>query len=262
MSSFTADDGVTVFYDDVAPTGGTEGGGPLPPVVLHHGFAADAHTNWVATGVVDALVAAGRRVVALDARGHGRSDAPHDPSAYGEGRMARDLARLVDVLGVPEIDLVGYSMGAVVALILATDEPRIRRLVVGGVGAGIVEMGGVDRRVLDNTALAEALLADDPDTVADPVAAAFRAFVDAQGADRRALAAHARSVHATPIPVERITAPTLLLVGDADPLAARPETLAAPIPDCTLTVVPGDHLSAVVAPTFAPSLVAFLSVGG
>ena len=246
MSSFTADDGVTIFYDDVAPTGGTEGGGPLPPVVLHHGFAADAHTNWVATGVVDALVAAGRRVVALDARGHGRSDAPHDPSAYGEGRMARDLARLVDVLGVPEIDLVGYSMGAVVALILATDEPRIRRLVVGGVGAGIVEMGGVDRR----------------DTVADPVAAAFRVFVDAQGADRRALAAHARSVHATPIAVERITAPTLLLVGDADPLAARPETLAAPIPDCTLTVVPGDHLSAVVAPTFAPSLVAFLSVGG
>src|ERR1700677_2700878 len=90
-----------------------------PPVVLHHGFVADADSNWVAPGVVDALLAAGRRVVAPDARGHGRSQKPHDPAFYGEQRMARDLAVLLDVIEADEVDLVGYSMGAVGALIYA-----------------------------------------------------------------------------------------------------------------------------------------------
>ncbi len=63
--------------------------------MLHHGFGADAEVDWVRTGTVDALVAAGRRVVALDARGHGRSDAPHDPACYGEPRMARDVSTLL-----------------------------------------------------------------------------------------------------------------------------------------------------------------------
>jgi pimeloyl-ACP methyl ester carboxylesterase len=56
--------------------------GEGPPVVLHHGFAADADANWVRPGIVDALVASGRTVVALDARGHGRSAQPHDLHAY------------------------------------------------------------------------------------------------------------------------------------------------------------------------------------
>ena len=45
--------------------------GALPPVVLLHGFAAHARLNWEGPGVVEALVALGRRVYALDARGHG-----------------------------------------------------------------------------------------------------------------------------------------------------------------------------------------------
>src|ERR1700691_1583811 len=87
-----------------------------PPVVLHHGFVADAESNWVAPGVVEALLAAGRRVIAPDARGHGRSQKPHDPARYGEDRMARDLAVLLDTIDVQQIALVGYSMGAIVSL--------------------------------------------------------------------------------------------------------------------------------------------------
>src|SRR5207245_231868 len=55
----------------------------LPPVVLHHGYAVDANVNWVAPGIVAALPAAGRDVVAVDARGHGASDKPHSPDRYG-----------------------------------------------------------------------------------------------------------------------------------------------------------------------------------
>src|ERR1039458_3796179 len=62
-----------------------------PAVILAHGFAADHRINWVVPGVVDALVAAGRRVLAPDARGHGRSAKPHDPAAPAGEATARDL---------------------------------------------------------------------------------------------------------------------------------------------------------------------------
>ena len=95
-----------------------------------------------------ALVADGRRVVAHDARGHGRSDTPHDPARYGEARMALDVAELADHLGLDAFDLVGYSMGGVTAVIVASQERRVRRLVIGGIGSAIVELGGVDTRTL------------------------------------------------------------------------------------------------------------------
>src|SRR5271154_1821466 len=166
-----------------------------PPVVLHHGFVADAHANWVAPGVVDALLASGRRIIAPDARGHGSSEKPHDPARYGEERMARDLGVLLDVIEVPEIDLVGYSMGAIVSLIYASGGERVRRLVVGGVGSGVVECGGVDRRAVSNESIIEALTAEDPTSITSPEAAAFRALADAMDADREALIAQATSVY-------------------------------------------------------------------
>lgn len=253
MERFTAADGVEIAYE----VWGTPS--DLPPVLLHHGFVADATVNWVGPGVVAALVEAGRHVVAIDARGHGRSAKPRDPARYGERTMARDLRTLVDVLGAPEVDLVGYSMGAVVSLIATVDEPRVRRLAVGGVGAGVVELGGVDTRVIDDEALVAALEADDPTTIADAAAAGFRLFADAVGADRLALAAHARVVHASPIALDRIAVPTLVVAGDADPLAARPEVLAAAIAGARLEVVGGDHFGAVADPRFAALLVEFLA---
>jgi pimeloyl-ACP methyl ester carboxylesterase len=253
MESFTTTDGVGLVYR----TWGDDA--PGPPVLLHHGFIANAQLNWVLPGIVDALVAAGRRVVAHDARGHGRSDTPHDPALYGEARMARDVSELADHLGLDAFDLVGYSMGGVAATITATQEPRVRRLVIGGIGSAIVELGGVDTRVMDRDALADVLEQDDPGELADPDIAAFRGFVDAVGGDRLALAAQARSVHRTPIALDRISAPTLLLVGADDHLASRPEVLAAAIADCRVQIVPGDHMGALVDPGFTPALVGHLS---
>src|SRR5947209_209425 len=97
----TADDGVDIAVHEFGE------GDDRPRVMLQHGFAASSRTNWVLPGVVDALVAAGRRVVAVDARGHGESAKPHDASAYGEARMARDLSTVIDAIGATEVDLVG-----------------------------------------------------------------------------------------------------------------------------------------------------------
>ncbi|MFC4852075.1 alpha/beta fold hydrolase [Actinophytocola glycyrrhizae] len=253
MPTFQAADGVTLSYS-------TWGDGPgRRLVVLHHGFIANSRTNWVLPGIVDALVAGGRRVAAIDARGHGESDKPHDPASYGEARMADDVIALVDLLGERTgYDLVGYSMGAIVSLIVATRDSRVRSVVASGVGSAVVEVGGVDTRAIGRDALRNALLADDPATVS-PAATGFRAFVDAVGGDRVALAAQAAALHDTPIPLDTITVPALVLAGRDDHLATRPEVLADAIPGAVLRVVPGDHLGAVREPEFLRALTGFLN---
>jgi pimeloyl-ACP methyl ester carboxylesterase len=236
--------------------------GELPPVVLQHGFATSTRGNWVRPGIVPALLAAGREVIGIDARGHGESDKPREPRFYGEPAMAGDLRAVADALDLGRYDLAGYSMGAIVALLTAAADRRVRRLAVGGIGAGVIELGGLDTRRVRQDALVAALEADDPATIPDPAAAGFRAFADAAGADRLALAAHARVVHTGSIPLRDITARTLLLVGEDDPLAVRPQLLADAIPGAQLRLVPGDHLSAVAGPAFAAALVDFLAEPG
>ena len=227
MERFTTSDEVAVAYYSYQPELAEPG---LPPVVLQHGFAADSQANWVAPGVVDALLAAGRAVIAVDARGHGQSDKPHEPAFYGEGRMSADLVELFDHLGLTELDLVGYSMGAIISLLAASTDHRIRRLVIGGIGAGVAEMGGVDRRHLDTSRLAAALRADDIDSIADPVARSFRRFAESTGADRLALAAQADSVHRTAIALSDIDATAMVLVGDSDPSGGAPGSVGGSDP--------------------------------
>jgi pimeloyl-ACP methyl ester carboxylesterase len=253
VKSFNTWDGIEISFQEWGEESAA------PPVVLHHGFVADADSNWVAPGVVEALRAAGRRVVAPDARGHGRSEKPHDPDRYGEQRMSRDLRSLLDAIDAPTIDLVGYSMGAIVSLLFASGEGRVRRLVIGGVGSGVIECGGVDRRAVSNDAIVEALEVEDPSSIRDPGALPFRQLAEATGGDRVALAAQARSVYQGEIALRRIFAPTLLLAGDSDPLAVRPEVLLDAIPDATLRILHGNHIGAIGDPDFKRSIVDFLA---
>ena len=126
-----------------------------------HGFAADAHANWHQPKVVETVVATGRRVITPDARGHGRSGKPHDIDAYKNQAMPRDVSALLDHLGLAEVDVVGYSMGARITAQVAMREPRVRSIVLGGVGAGVVQ----GRGPAGAEAIAAALTA--PDTSVD-----------------------------------------------------------------------------------------------
>ncbi|MFD8688908.1 alpha/beta fold hydrolase [Streptomyces sp. NPDC059651] len=230
----------------------------LPPVLLLHGFAADARLNWEGPGVVEALVARGRKVLALDARGHGSSDKPHDDALYGESVMARDVRRLIDRTGAGEVHLAGYSMGAVVALLAAADDERVTRLMVGGIGAGAVEVGGLDTRAMPPELVAAALTAEDAADAPERTRG-FRILADTTGSDRLALAAQIRSVHRGALPLDRIRIPTLVLAGADDPLAVRPEVLADALTGSRLTVLPGDHLTVVRDPGFAAAVAGFLT---
>jgi pimeloyl-ACP methyl ester carboxylesterase len=245
MDKFTSFDGTEIAYLDA---------GQGPAVILSHGFAADHRINWVVPGVVDALVAAGRRVLAPDARGHGRSAKPHEPAAYGGDAMVRDIQSLLDNLELNHVDVVGYSMGSLVSSRLVPLEPRARSLILGGVGG---RLGG-EQRPRNSGTIAHALEAEDPNTVEDPGARAFRDFADRTGADRLALAAIQRAPLGERAALEDIAVPTLVLTGDADTLVGPPDVLAQRIPGATFKVISGDHLGAVGDPAFAQSIVDFI----
>jgi 2-succinyl-6-hydroxy-2,4-cyclohexadiene-1-carboxylate synthase len=111
-----------------------EGAGP--PLLLLHGFTGTAAT-WSA--LVDAFGPT-RRIIAPDLLGHGRSAAPTDPAAYVLAQQAGDLAELLDRLRAAPADVVGYSMGARLALVLALEHPRqVRSLVLESPAAGIAD---------------------------------------------------------------------------------------------------------------------------
>src|SRR4051812_46125336 len=118
------------------------------PVLLIHGFTANIEAQWALPGILKAL-AKDYRVIALDNRGHGKSDKPHDPKQYGR-EMVEDQVRLLDHLKIEKAHVVGYSMGAMIAAKLVTTHPeRVRSVTLGGSG-GLRE--GVDFSFFDKMA--------------------------------------------------------------------------------------------------------------
>ncbi|MEV6770000.1 alpha/beta fold hydrolase [Nocardia sp. NPDC051030] len=249
MAKFTTWDGLELNYRV------WEGEGL--PVVLQHGVVADTNANWMSVGVVAALQKAGHHIISLDARGHGRSEKPHDPARYGWEAMAKDVRALYDELGLDRVAQVGYSMGAVISLLVASTDSRVEKLAIGGVGCGVVDCGGIDWRVIKAEDIIASMRGDGSEAV--PLAKMFRMLADALGADREAISAVAAGLNTAPLEsLSGITIPSLVLAGDKDPFAAEPERLAAALPDARCVVVPGDHLGAVVDPGFHTALVEFL----
>ena len=242
-------DGVDIAFLD-------EGEGD--PVMLVHGFASTATVNWVNTGWTADLTRAGRRVIALDNRGHGQSAKLHDPQAYGAELMAEDVRRLLDHLAVERADVIGYSMGARIAAFLAINHPgRVRRAVFGGLGLGMVDGVG------DPEPIATALEAPSIDEVSDAQGRAFRMFADQNGADLRALAACMRGGR-KPITrdmVATIGAPVLVAVGETDEIAGSPQGLADLIPGGEALEIPRrDHMKSVGDKVFKEAARRFLSM--
>ncbi|GAA4639939.1 alpha/beta hydrolase [Actinoallomurus vinaceus] len=118
------DDLRTADVGDVRLAYRVGGEAAAPPVVLLHALGEGGRT-WQETG---AALAASHRVYAVDLRGHGASDRA---AAYSFELMRDDVVAFLDVLGLDRVGLVGHSMGATVAYLLAGSHPeRVDRLVL------------------------------------------------------------------------------------------------------------------------------------
>ena len=240
-------DGVEIAFFD-------EGAGA--PTLLIHGFASKARINWVSTSWLTALTEAGRRVIALDNRGHGESGKPRETEAYPAPIMAEDARRLLDHLGIRKADVIGYSMGARIAAFLVLAHPeRVRRAVFSGLGEGMVSGIGPSEPI------AAAMRAPSAEHVADAGARGFREFADKTGGDREALAAcitAARQI-ITSEELAQISVPVLVAVGSDDRIGGSAAALAGLIPGAEAFVIEGrDHMKAVGDRTHKAAVLAFL----
>src|SRR6201990_2256949 len=213
------------------------------PILLVHGFASTKNVNWAYPGWVSELKRLGRRVIALDNRGHGQSPKLYDPAQYEIAIMASDVFALMDRLDIARADIMGYSLGSRMTALLALEQPeRLRSIILGGIGIGIITGGGPGENV------AEALEAPSLDDVTDPVGRTFRAFADQTRSDRRALAACLRGSPGlvTGKEAAAIKVPVLIAVGTADEIAGSAPALGRIIPGAQLLDIPNrDHMRAV-----------------
>lgn len=227
------------------------------PIVLVHGFASTMNVNWVYPTWVSELRKNGRRVIALDNRGHGDSGKFYDAAQYEVAIMAGDVIALMDHLKLERADVMGYSLGSRMTAVLARQQPeRLRSAILGGIGIGLIEGGGPGENV------AAALEAPSLQAVTDPVGRTFRAFADQTRSDRRALAACLRGSRRLMTREEAagISVQVLIAVGSTDDIAGSADALGKIIPGAeVLHIANRDHMRAVGDKVFKAGVLDFLS---
>lgn len=259
--------GVNIYY---------ESHGHGFPLVLCHGLSGDTEA-WV-----NQVPSFSQRyqVVTWDARGHGRSDSPADPNAYGLTRFAEDLKGLLHHLGLGQVYLLGHSMGGGVAVRFTTTYPeRVKALIVTDsfTGSGLhipADIRAMREKSIDLAltegmqAVADQALQENPNVMGrvrgDPaVERAMRmryANIDPNG-----YAGSVRTILENEFPDEwwgRITMPTLVMVGANDGASiAGSEHTHAKIPGSGYAVIPdAGHMAYLDQPqAFTDNVLGFLS---
>ncbi len=217
--------GVRIRYVDMGNPKG-------PPVLLVHGYMATADLNWRIPGVMRVLTD-DYRVIALDNRGHGKSDKPTDVGDYGP-KMAEDSVRLLDHLKIPKAHVVGYSMGGMITLYLAAHHPD-RML-----SAGVTGMGWIVKPTATETKPTQI-----PRSPVPALKSCIRSF-PMLGLTRKELT--------------DIQVPMRVIIGSADELyERRVKPLSEVRPDVQVVVIEGaNHVNCFFRKEFKEALKAFL----
>ena len=235
-------DGIDLRYD-VTGTG--------PALVLLHGSVL-SRAIWRGLGYLEPL-SAEHMVIRVDLRGHGLSGAPRDPAAYTQDIFVADLLAVLDAVGVGRAALLGYSLGARIALSATLEHPgRVRRLISLG-GSASPQRGAVDSVFFPGVIDAlredgmEAFCAGQglgPEVTSRRARATRTAFL---AADPWAIAALLEATDAAPgIPDEPLadcTVPALWLAGTEDhPRFEESQRAAEAMADAEFVPLPGrDH---------------------
>lgn len=236
------------------------GDADAPVVVLVHGFASNVRDNWVLTGWVRELTGAGYRVLAIDQRGHGASDKPHDPGAYAIRTLVSDVETVMDTYLVEDAFYIGYSLGARVGWEVVRDLPqRIERAVLGGVPDGIP----LERLDIEQVRAYVGTGAPVTDrTTQDYIALTERV----PGNDLRSLLALAEGMRTTrtvdPDPANAPARPILFATGSEDAIIDGSRALAGAAPNGSFFEIPGrNHFTAPGSRAFKDAALAFLAEG-
>src|SRR6185295_1147552 len=121
-------DGLALYARDYAPLAPVTG----LPVVCLHGVARNARDFEV---IAPRIAALGRRVIAPDMRGRGKSANDPDPVHYVPTVYAQDVVSLLDKLEIPQAVFVGTSMGGIVTMVIAMTAPaRVAASVLNDIG--------------------------------------------------------------------------------------------------------------------------------
>ena len=242
----------------------------LRPVVLLHGFASSSSLNWVKTGWIRELTQAGRRVLAVDLPGHGKSPTPDDLDAYTPSRIRADLLQLLMDQGAlaldpgnqhTGVDLIGYSLGARLAWEFGgTQGQLVHRLVLGGAASSdplaTFDLAAAQRFLGDGTPIADAETAN-----------LLRMAQTVETNDMFSLMSMIEAIKTEPFAPQQMipTMPTLLVAGDGDSLAASMPRLTELLttrrtPATELWIHGRDHANAVTSRDFKKAAVDFLAV--
>ncbi len=243
--------GLKIVYDDI---------GEGDPILLLHGFAADKVSNWKLTGWYRLLKNCGFRVIAADARGHGRSDKPTEPEAYAPEGIAADTVRLLDHLDLESADVFGYSMGGRnVAWLLTEHADRFDSAIIAGAGINVLAKRDAARwqkRGYELTGDNEKT-----DSLAVPAMVPLYKKATRFGGLAGSLSACLLGSYAS-LPAKafaEVDVPTLVVAGSRDTVAGSPIPLAGSIPGANAVVVPGrSHLSVISDAFFKGAVLGFL----
>lgn len=223
------------------------------PLVMLHGLFSTAEMNWVKWGQADLFAEAGFECLMPDLRAHGHSAKPHDPAAYPDDVLAKDLAALIAHLGLTDFDLCGFSLGARTSVrgVIAGISPQ--RLVLGGMGLeGLAGWTGRNMFFTDAIDRFDEVKSGDP---------AFHAvsFMKTMNVDRVAARLLLQTFSDTPPEaLAALTMPTLIVNGEKDRDNGDPQALTDTLPNAVHVVVPGTHMSCVTKPDLGLAIRDFL----
>lgn len=236
LSSF---DGAKIYY---------EVRGKGKPVLLLHGFIVNG-SSWKRAALYTDLLNAGYKVIVPDMRGNGKSDKPHDSTAYDNDAEAKDMIQLMALLKIKKYSVAGYSRGSIIAARLLVLDKHVQTAVMGGMGTDFTNPLW-PRRIM----FYRALMGD-----SIPELKSMVSYVQQQKLDQLALAYLQRAQPSTSKEIlHKTTQPVLVISGSEDADNGSAGELAKLLPHSTLATVPGDHNHASATAEFSKEVIAFL----
>ena len=200
------------------------------PIILLHGYS----DSWFSFSRVMPLLSTRYHVVAVDLRGHGRSDQPE--SGYTMRELAADVLAFMDARGIQRATIAGHSMGSFVAQQVALAKPdRVSRLILIGSATGVGHLPNMVQLRDEVLGLPDPIPVDfirafQLSTIHVPVPSDFLEEVirESRRLSRRVWRAGIEGMHATPVATKLagVGAPALLIRGDRDSVFPRSELLA------------------------------------